>query len=339
MDAFEVSAARRPAQAQTPEEITRFIVGAAVHAPSVHNTQPWWFSYGDLGITVHADPDRKLGVADPGGREMMISCGAALLTARVALRQLGYVPEVTVLPDPDMPNLVARIRWDREVPPTDFERQLFAEVERRHTHRGGFSAAVLPARLLDALRAEAAKEKARLGIMADGGGQQSALAGIVEVGDYVVRTDQARAQEQANWAPPPGSSRRDGVPPTAYQAVPDRTEPYFAGRDFARGHGWGIPPRADGGQASAGVACLLTTRGDERGDWLQAGQALQRVLLLASSCGVSAALHSQPLEVPELRDFIRTYFAARAYPQLILRLGTTSQEAVSPRRPLPEVLL
>ena len=338
MDVFEAPAAQLPAQAQTPEEITRFIVEAAVHAPSVLNTQPWWFSYGDLGITVHADPDRKLRVADPGGREMMISCGAALLTARVALRQLGYVPKVTALPDPDMPNLVARISWDRQVPPSEFERQLFAEVERRHTHRGGFGAASLPAGLLDALRAEAARENARLGIVADGG-QQAALAAVVEVGDYVVRTEETRAQEQAHWATAPGSSRRDGVPPTAYPAVPDRTEPYFAGRDFGRGHGWGVSPDAASGQTSAGVACLLTTRGDERGDWLQAGQALQRVLLLASSCGVSAALHSQPLEVPELRDFIRTYFAAHAYPQLILRLGATSQEAVSPRRPLPEVLL
>lgn len=338
MDVFKTPAAQLPAQAHTPEEITRFIVDAAVHAPSVHNTQPWWFSYGDLGITVHADPDRKLRVADPGGREMMISCGAALLTARVALRQLGYVPKVTVLPDPDKPNLVARISWDRQVPPAEFERQLFAEVERRHTHRGGFSAAPLPAELLDALRAEAARENARLGIVADGS-QQSALAAIVEVGDYVVRTDENRAREQANWAPPPGSSRRDGVPPTAYPAIPDRTEPYFPGRDFARGRGWGVPPDAASGHTSAGVACLLTTRGDERRDWLQAGQALQRVLLLASSCGVSAALHSQPLEVPELRDFIRTYFAAQAYPQLILRLGATSLEAVSPRRPLPEVLL
>jgi hypothetical protein len=221
MDVFEASAAQLPAQAQTPEQVTRFVFDVAVHAPSVHNTQPSWFSYGDLGITMHADSDRKLRVADPGGREMMISCGAALLTARVALRRLGYVPEVTVLPDPDMPNLVARISWDRQVPPSEFERQLFAEVERRHTHRGGFSAAVLPAGLLDALRAEAARENARLRIVADGA-QQSALAGVVEAGDYVVRTDETRAREQAHWAPPPGSSRRDGVPPTAYRLPPSR---------------------------------------------------------------------------------------------------------------------
>jgi hypothetical protein len=34
---------------------------------------------------------------------MMISCGAALFTARLALRSLGYVPEAQVLPDPGDP--------------------------------------------------------------------------------------------------------------------------------------------------------------------------------------------------------------------------------------------
>jgi nitroreductase len=28
----------------TAEEMTAYVVAAAVWAPSVHNTQPWWFS-------------------------------------------------------------------------------------------------------------------------------------------------------------------------------------------------------------------------------------------------------------------------------------------------------
>ena len=85
--------------ALTPEQIASFVVTAAVHAPSVHNTQPWWFSHDEEHVSVYADRRRQLRVADPGGREMMISCGAALFTARLALRALGYVPRVSVLPD------------------------------------------------------------------------------------------------------------------------------------------------------------------------------------------------------------------------------------------------
>src|SRR5690348_5436941 len=69
-----------------PAEISRFVVEAAMHAPSVLNTQPWWFSTADREISLHADVDRRLRVADPPGREMMISCAAALFNARVALR-------------------------------------------------------------------------------------------------------------------------------------------------------------------------------------------------------------------------------------------------------------
>ncbi len=73
----------------TVAEIAAYVIGAAVRAPSVHNTQPWWFSVGGQEISLHADVGRQSTEADPGSREMMISCGAALSTARLALRSLG----------------------------------------------------------------------------------------------------------------------------------------------------------------------------------------------------------------------------------------------------------
>jgi hypothetical protein len=112
----------------TAEEIAAYVVGAAVWAPSVHNTQPWWFSAGGQEISLHADAGRQLGVADPRGREMMISCGAALFTARLALRSLGYIPETSVLPDPGRPLLVARVNWRRRVAAAEYEQRLSAAV-------------------------------------------------------------------------------------------------------------------------------------------------------------------------------------------------------------------
>ena len=63
------------------------------------------------------------------------------------------------------------------------------------------------------------------------------------------------------------------------------------------------------------------------------------MLLVASGYGVAAALHSQPLEMPLLRDFIRIHLSDGAYPQMVLRLGMTGETAVSVRRPVEEVLL
>ena len=86
------------------------------------------------------------------------------------------------------------------------------------------------------------------------------------------------------------------------------------------------------------MAGLLTTAADRPLDWVNAGQALQRILLTASACGAAVALHSQPLELPLLREFIRTQLSDGAYPHLVLRIGLVIQVAVSVRRDSGDVL-
>jgi hypothetical protein len=328
----------------SPDEIARFAISTAIWAPSVHNTQPWRFgaqSFGERSgeISLSADPDRRLAVADPQGRQMLISCGGALFTARLALRYRGYVPETDLMPDPDRPMLIARMRWDERVPPADYECALYHQVLSRRTHRGGFEAGELPAQLLSALAQDVARHGAVLRIVTDDG-QRAAVSAVVDAAESLLRLDAARSLELARWAPAPGSSRSDGVPTGAYPALPEGTVPSFLGRDYAQGRGWGdAPAAAPPAPLQAGVVCLLTTAREEPADWVSAGQALQRLLLDAASCGVAAAIHTQPLELPQLRELIRTHLAGGRYPQMIIRLGATGQTRVSVRRPVQDVLI
>jgi hypothetical protein len=177
-----------------PEQITRLAVTAAVLAPSVDNTQPWWFSQEQHEISVHADIERRLDVADPSGREMLISCGAALLTIRLALRQLGFVPVTSILPDPDRPGLVARVSWAEQVPAADYEERLYRGIERRYTHRNGFLPEPPPARVLAELCEEAAREGTILRI-ADTSDERAALAAAVTAAEHAGHLDGERARE------------------------------------------------------------------------------------------------------------------------------------------------
>jgi len=321
-----------------PEQVARYLVAEAVWAPSVHNTQPWRFVATDQQISLYTDAGRGLPVADPDGREMMISCGAALFNVRLALRALGYVPEVQALPEPGEPALVARVGWRQRAAASEFERKLADQVHRRRTHRGAFDPEPMPHGTIAALRDGAAREGAALRIMADDG-RRAVLAATVQTAEQELRLDGQRLKELAEWAPAPGSERSDGVPATAYPARAERTDPYFPGRDFARGHGWGLPPLGSArSNRAAGVAGVLTTVTDRMADWVNAGQALQRILLTASACGAAVAIHSQPVELPRLRELIRNQLTDGGHPQLLLRMGMVIQVAESVRRDPDDVL-
>lgn len=318
-------------------EIASYIVAAAVWAPSVHNTQPWWFSPARQAISLHADAQRQLMTADPNGREMLISCGAALFTLRLALRSLGFIPETRVLPDPGQPLLIAEVSWHQRAAVTEYEQRLFEQVRRRRTHRGGFDPLPLSANLLAALRNGANRDRAALQIVTDEE-RKAALGYLVETAERSQRLNPRYVRELAQWATPPGVVRPDGIPPTAYPARAERTEPDFPSRDFAHGHDWGQAPVSWAHGRLAGVVTLLTTAGDERPDWVNAGQALQRLLLFSTWFGVAAAIHSQPLEVGWLRQVLRAQVCDGSYPQLLLRFGTAIQTGESPRRAPGDVI-
>jgi hypothetical protein len=105
-------------------------------------------------IELYADQRRKLRV-DPAGREMLISCGAALFGLRLAVRSLGYLPVVKLLPDPARPRLLARVRLGAAEPMTARERQMLEALPHRHAHRGPLADGPLPAGLLAGLQHDA----------------------------------------------------------------------------------------------------------------------------------------------------------------------------------------
>jgi len=313
-----------------------FVIRAAVAAPSVQNSQPWHFSSHPGAIRLHADPRRGLPQADPAGREMVISCGAALFNIRLAMRHLGFAAGVTLLPDPSCPDLLAEIRWGWRAPPTPEEESLYRAIMRRHTHRGPFAVEAPPPLISDLIRV-ARQEQAELHVIYDAS-RHHPLADLIQAAELVQRSSPPFAAERVRWARPPGDRRRDGVPVTACWRQPDGPE--FAARGFERGAtGWWYPahPQQDRPQA-LGVVAILATRDDRRLGWLLAGQALQRLLLHAAAGGVSVAFHTQPLELPGTRARIRTEFTGGAYPQMLLRLGCGGRAGATLRRPVADTL-
>ena len=125
------------------------LIRSACSAPSVHNTQPWSWRVLDLTrIELYADRDRQLRATDPRGRDLAISCGAALHHLVVAAAAFGLVAEVSLRPTKEGDDLLARIN----LTPGHIEAgsvEMLAALENRVTDRRGFSTwEVPPARVL-----------------------------------------------------------------------------------------------------------------------------------------------------------------------------------------------
>src|SRR5689334_11811216 len=78
----------------------RRVLMAAVAAPSIHNSQPWRFRLHMGAVDVLLDRERQMHVADPSGRELTLSVGAAVFNLRVAMLAGGRQPILTTWPDP-----------------------------------------------------------------------------------------------------------------------------------------------------------------------------------------------------------------------------------------------
>jgi|SRR6266567_3322039 len=316
-----------------PSNQVDFLVATAARAPSVQNTQPWRFRAGRHWIELHVDPGRQLRV-DPLGREVLISCGAALFGLRLGVRALGFMPVVDLLPDQSQPQLLARVSFGAAERLTAGERRLLDALPHRHTHRGPFSGAPLPPGLLAGLKRDAATEGATLALVSHARGYER-LADLAAAAGREQDADPGAVADMQDWTRSPGSGARDGVPATAFPAGADVRRGRLGQRDFDLSRGLGTLDAA--GPAPAATAVLLTP-GDSRGDWLCAGQALHRLLARAASRWVFASLHTQPLEVTAIRRLIADQLGLAGAPQVILQLGPATTTRVTARRPPAELI-
>jgi hypothetical protein len=281
----------------------------------VLNTRPWVVDVHGDTVTVSADPSVRLAAIDPHGREMMISCGAALLNARLALNHCGRDPVVVSFPEPDTPDLLARIDASRRREATETDNRLYAAVPRRHTDRRPFREERLPFGIMARLEEAASTEGAVLTPLTT-----EQVPGVLELArraEERYRQDPELRSELARWVAPTRDGETRGLSPEDLGPRPsDALAPV---RQFDRTEDAPERPVAEFEQTPN--LAVLSTLADLPADWLRAGQATQHVLLLATDLGLATSFLTHPLEADDLRAWVRDPRRFPGHPQVVLRLG------------------
>jgi hypothetical protein len=307
-------------------------IDLANRAPSVHNTQPWRWLLGAESIHLMADRNRRLQVIDPDGRDLLLSCGAALHHLRIALAAFGWHTTVHRIPNPNDPDHLAAVEMHAHEP-SEEDIVLAGAIAHRHTDRRRYSSWPVPDGHLDLMVRRAGRAGALLVPVTEPGTRKLLTYAI---GDAAWRQleQPGYATELALWA---GRSRAadDGVlaasAPHGAQRHGDTTMRAFPGGTLAQ-------TETGRGESDGGELLVLATLLDDPVSVLRAGEAASAALLTATDFGLAACPLSQPLEVAGTRAAIRDQVLdGAAHPHLVLRTGWLPTAAPpvtrSPRRP------
>jgi nitroreductase len=318
------------------------VVEAATRAPSIHNTQPWFFTASGDDLEVFTDPARGLAVLDPSGRQRIISCGVAVEFAAVALRAAGRDVRVELLPDADQDHL-ATVRAAGASEATDDDRRMAAAIPVRHTERAPFEPRTVPAGVVDRVRAEAAAFGTWVKTITESE-EEVATVFLISRAEELEQGEPAYRAELEQWLRTDPAAP-DGVPVGAVPGEDPATRPSnWLIRDFVVGSRTAhdpvpVNPDAPPPAVERPTVLLLGTMNDDRRAWLEAGRALGRVLLRATDAGLVASPLTQALDWPATRRQLTRRLSLVGHPQMLLRLGYPAERGTpSGRRPVGEVL-
>lgn len=311
------------------------LVADAVRAPSMHNAQPWRFTFdtADETMRLYADMNRSMPRTDPDLRALHLGCGAALFNLRVSAAHAGRRPDVQLLPGDEDPFLLATVRLREAERPDPQLSALHPAIRRRHTSREPFSEGEIPQIVLSGLADAARVEGAHL--LFPDTWHTDMLLNLVHDAEGRDTLDPEAFRDVARWTRMEEPDQTaDGIPATAFG--PSKRAGKAPVRDFAG-------PRDVPGRESAVFErrprlALLGTDRDRPADWLRGGQALERILLLATLDGLATSLTSHALEWHDLRLLARDPLSSMGDVHMVLRLGYGPGGKATPRRPVQEVL-
>ncbi len=292
------------------------LVAAGLLAASPHNSQPWQFAVGRLGVDLFEVPERNLGAMDPFGRERLAGLGAALHTMALASTRLGRAATVRLLPDPENASHMARIELDSRSAGAPPPHPLLAAIGRRHTHRGHWTGAPIGEDARQALAAFPRSPEIGLMLFEVGSAQGRRFAALTEEATAAIAGDAEMMAASHAWFRHSRAAQdrlKDGLTLATSGISPALAAAAAmlpAQSAATEGRYW-LATTRDQQLPTASLFGVITAADPwDRRQALLAGATWARVHLIAASLGLAA----QPLnQLPEMIDRERAGGAAVAF--------------------------
>ncbi|MFI5908489.1 nitroreductase [Dactylosporangium sp. NPDC051541] len=134
-------------------------------APSIPDSQPWRWRLTGNTLALHLDRTDIDHAVDADGRLAIISCGAALHHARIALAAAGWQFTMDRRPDPADPDRLASLRLVERRPAEPADAPLMSSIPMRRTDRTTVDGAPIVAAQLKAITSAVRGEETSLHVL------------------------------------------------------------------------------------------------------------------------------------------------------------------------------
>ena len=335
---YEVDTLAFPRDGSLQEQFTH-LLRYAILAPSSHNTQPWLFRLFDNGIAVYADYRRRLPVADPDNRELLMGIGAAIMNLRIAAMHFGFDVRVdyNFSGDSELPIAFVGLSPSLHRKQDQNSDKMFSAITKRHTNRQPFLVARVPDAMI-ARYTETTEDSEAFVYVSTNSTKNAAVAALVAHAERIQQSDPEFRKELSGWLRPNKTAKPDGMTGAAF-GIGDMSSTLapWAIKKIDMG---GIQAKRDERLCSTAPALIVVHGEDSVPAWVAAGETLESILLSLTRDGLAFSFFNMPIEIPEARLQLKEMLGLSLWPQLLLRVGySLEQAAPSPRRAVEDCIM
>ncbi|HVO28636.1 MAG TPA: hypothetical protein VMT81_01485, partial [Candidatus Paceibacterota bacterium] len=258
----------------------KFLLKFAVLAPSGHNTQPWNFSISGDAISLWVNRERSLAGSDPHRRQLMMAFGCLIENLVIATSHCGMEARIDYFPDNKEPDLVAAITvTGGDTRGNDGD--LVSAIPLRHTNRGKYLDRPLPERFLEKIKKYAAGDIA-VSVVTDEA-KKHRIADIVNDAQIEIMDRPEFREELSHFIKSSFTKEHTGMPGFALE-IPAIIS-LFASQLIRRVNLSRKSRKKDDAllkQHTPGGFIIISSRKNDRLDWLAAGRTFEKIWLTAT---------------------------------------------------------
>ncbi len=319
---------------------TRDLIYYATLAPSGHNTQPWKFSVNNNVVRIYPDFDRILPVVDGDNHALYISLGCALENLVISAKQEGLASRVDYFPEDETKECLRMTLTDEN---TQKEKELFEAIPERQSNRSMYDEQKIPPAEIEKLLQAKEYDTVYIKTFDTNGKDIEPIIELVREACKIQFNDRQFVEELISWirfTKKEIRTKKDGL--TA-EVMGFPYIPRWLGHIILKTF---IKPESEAEKTekqirSSSYLFLFVCKRNDKRHWVDIGRSFQRIVLKATSLGISHSHLNMPCEVESVRKKLSNHLGLNPeeQPLLLIRLGYAAGVPRSPRRTLSDVLI